>query len=425
SSIFYSDLTDQTSKLLSNSDGIDEISLKTSEAATAMGYNDLSHQATTLPNTALILNDEFKLSEEEEESIRKMLSEDAKFDPYEATLEIIKELLLQETEMNGFYESVTISEKIISEFIQASKLAESGRLLQFLKTLENRIRKDKPLWAERLKDAWVTAGSRDRLKILAEALNNYSQISSTELRKYLSNFGWEALNGITDLIEQVEHQHHKDCLSEHLTEKGRDHINIIGKGIFDKRLEVVHNSIKVLATIGNDKALNYLQKVASHNDDSVRRNLVLALRYCPNKNALAILKKAAGDSIPEIRKDAVEAIINRRGRPAFEAITEIINNDNFSALEQNDQQALLNAFSILGGDKAVGFLVSLILNYNYFRNPVQSFFRKAAFNALSLNRSEKCELTLIKLTRSWRPEIKRLAQNAIHKRRENIYGDRQ
>jgi HEAT repeat protein len=128
------------------------------------------------------------------------------------------------------------------------------------------------------------------------------------------------------------------------------------------------------------------------------------------------------DSDREVRNEAIDVLIGRSGPAAFETITSLINDERFILLEQEDQQKLLRAFSILGGDAAVGYLAQLILRFNPFRNATLSFYRRAAFEALSYNRSEKGERLLVKLASSWRPYIRRQASAALHRHREIIYG---
>jgi len=392
------------------------------EAAKAMGFDDLATSGKALPDTRLILNKEFKLSDEEEISIIQLVRDDAEFDSYESTVEILKEMLYQETEMDGFYETVTICEKMMTELLSDGRLVEAGRLLRFLTQLEGKIRSDKPLWAERLRDAHVTAGSRDRLKALSSALNNRPDIGAVELKQYLDNFGWEALSGITDLLGDFDHRLHREALCDYLTTRGRDHPDIVAKGIYDKRWYVVRNSASILARIGDDRSLGHLRQAVKHEERRVRLEVVTALKDCDNDKALEILAEGVMDSDREIQQEAINAILARRGRPAFETIAAIINDERFGSLEPGEQKALLRAFSILGGDAAVGYLSRLIEQYNPLRDSTLTFYRQAAFDALSHNRSEKAEKLLVKLASSWRLDIRRQAAAALRRRREIVFG---
>jgi len=178
--------------ILSTGDADIDAGLQVSEAVEAMGFGDLTGTApSTLPDTQLIVNDELKLSEEEQKQVDKLVRRDAEFVEYESLCELMKEILHQEAEMTDFYESVTIGERVLVEFVKQGKLIYAAELLRYFVKLEEQLRSDRPLWAERLKDARVTTGSRERLAILCEALNENAETGSLELRSYLDNFDWD------------------------------------------------------------------------------------------------------------------------------------------------------------------------------------------------------------------------------------------
>ncbi len=405
-----------------DSDEVNENSLNAVEAAQAMGFGDIVPQTESLPDTTIILNKEFELSKEAEEKIVEISADDVAFDIYESTLELLKEMLHQETETVSFNETVTICEKILNEFIQAGKFLEASQLFKYLQAFGKKIKKKKPMWSERINDAIVTIGSRERLKVLTDTLNENPEIGSGMIKIYLSNFDWQALSGLTDLLGDLKHETHQEALCNFLALMGKDNLHIISKGLQDKRIHVVKNSVTVMAHINNSKAFSYLHKLTNHHNSEVRITLARALKDNPNETAIDILKNLAIDEDAAIRREAVQSISQMNGQKAFEAITDIINNDKFENLEQPDQQSLLNAFSLIGGDKAVTYLSQLISNYNITGNSTLKFFRSAAFEALTINKSEKAEKVLIKLSNSWRPDIKNLAQHALHQRRSNIYG---
>ncbi len=398
-------------------EGLDAVEMRTSQAAEAMGLTDLAPSASApAPDTALILNDEFKLSEEENIEVSRISEEDLLFDPYLSTIGLLKEMMFQEVEMNGFYETVTISEKMLNEMVSHGRLAEAGYLINFYITLDDRIRKEKPLWAERLRDAYVSAGSRDRLRYLSRALNEHEDVAAEMMQKYLDNFGWQALAGITELLGDLEHRSHREGLVAYLIRRGSENVEIVSRGIHDKRWYVVRNTVTILAQIGSDRALSLLQKALDHHEPRVRREIVIALADCPNDNALPVLRQLALDNDAEVRSLAVQTIVQRRGQPAFTAIAEVINDESFESMQLDDQRQLLNAFSILGGENALSYLNEVATKINPLGGELFTNLRNAAFEALSYNRSDKAEDLLNKLRRNWRPEIRKLAKDAAMKR---------
>ena len=425
--LVYSELADSGSvSIFSDDDRLDEPSLNIGEAVSAMGFEDIQPTAQQpsrpMTDTTIILNDEFKLSEEEEVRIRELLDEDAQFDMWESTAELVKEMLHQETTLAGFNETAGIAEKVLNGFVAKSRLVEAGLLLDYTIALADQIEREKPVWAQRLKDIRIGAGSRDQLKALTETLNENSELGADELRRYLNNFGWEALGGITDMLGELEHKQHREAICGYLTVHGRKNIHVVAKGIDDKRWYVVRNSVLILAHIGDDEALQHLRKVVRHEDKRVRMELVTALKDMQSDGALEILKTTAGDEDYEIRRESIKSIVARRGQPAFDAITDLINDDGFGSLDREEQQALLNAYSVLGGEYAMEFLVRLVKQPNLLRNHSVSFLREAAFIALAHNRSEKAEKFLVSLSNGWRPNLKQMASETLRKRREILYG---
>lgn len=395
------------------------------EVARALGLDASSGDAPSLPNTTVQMNERFSMSEEETTIVQEMLIKDADFDPYESTFELAKDMLLLESELSGFGETVTICEKITYELVANGKLIEAGCLLAHMKVLEGQVKQEKPAWSERLREASIMAGSRERLAVLAQSMNAHPEVGVTEIKRYLDNFGWESLSGITDLMGEFEHHMHREALKDYLTARGQDNIDIVAKGVFDKRWQVVRNSVTILARIGDARALKYLERVTQHEEPQVRLELVTALKTCPAAESLGLLKELIADPDRAIRGLAVEAIVARHGEAAFEIIGEVIDDKSFASLDRTEQQSLLNAYSSLGGEQAVGYLSQLILRFDLFGDTRQSISRTAAFEALSHNQSERAERLLVKLSSSWRPSIRKQAAYTLQRRRENIYGNDQ
>ncbi len=408
--------------VLDTGDSAADQEMKILEAAKAMGLSDLSGKAERLPDTTLILNDEFKLSGEEEQEIARLTATDAEFDFHESATELIKEMLHQEDDFSDFNETVTISEKVLTELVQAGKLTYSTEVLRYYQQLEVQLQQGRPFWSERLKEARITAGSRDRLKVLTQALNENPELGNLELRGFLDLLGWEALLGITQMLGQLQHDLHRETINDYLALRGRDNMQIVSSGIYDKRPEVVASSIAILSRIGDDSALRLLKSLVSHKEAHVRNVLVRALQDCPNDASLDLLIELARDEGDSIRNQAVKSIVARRGPAAFDAIGEVIGHEHFGRLDPGDRLSILKAYSVLGSDMAVEYLVGLASRYNLFRDPTLTFYRQAAFEALSLNQGQKCEKALVRMSSSWRRDLRTQSTRALQKRRELIYG---
>ena len=413
---------DPNAGVLSTGNEVLDSSLRVSAATEAMGLKDAMAPSRVL-DTKLILSDAHKLSEEEVLQVNELVHQDTDFAEFESTCELVKEMLHQESEMSDFYESVTIGERVLTEFVKAGKLTYGAELLRHFAQLQEQLHKDRPLWAERLKEARTTAGSRERLAIFCHALNENHEIGHLEVRRYLENFNWEALMAITESIGELHHAHHREAVKDYLVLQGRERIPIIAKGLTDRRSDVVATSINILATIGTPDALQPLSRVVRHNDPEVRRLLVKTLGDCPGDQCLGMLRELAHDDDVEIRRAAVRLIQRYRGRPGFDALSEILIGEKFDQLDSNDKRDVLIAYSRLGGDEAVDYLVELAEKVNLFGDRDAAFYREAAFEALAHNRGEKAERALVRFAGSWRADLKTHARAALQRRREIVYGD--
>ena len=353
--------------VLSTGDDERDKALEVGAAVEAMGLSDAT-VAPRMLDMKLILSDEHKLSDEEIQQVAELVREDADFAEFESTCELVKEMLHQEAEMSDFFETVTIGERILTEFVKAGRLTYAAELLRYFAELQEQLRKERPLWAERLKDARTTAGSRDRLAIFCKVLNENHEIGNLEVRRYLENFDWEALMAITESIGELQHPHHREAVKDYLVLRGRERIPIVARGLSDHRADVVSASINILATIGSPDAIQHLTKVMRHRDPEVRRHLVKTLAECPSDHSLDMLRVLADDDDLDVQQAAVRLIQHHRGRPGFDALSEILAGEKFDRLEQHDKRAVLIAYSKLGGDEAVDYLVELAQKVNLFHD---------------------------------------------------------
>ncbi|MCP4704339.1 MAG: HEAT repeat domain-containing protein [candidate division Zixibacteria bacterium] len=382
-----------------------------------------SQKPTQLPDTVQILNEAFTLSETDMGIIEDMLKDDIAFDPFESTCRLIKELLWSQSEYGEFAEVVTVIEKTQSEFVRFGNLRAAATLFINMSDVEKELTKNRIRWKNRIHDAFIFAGGREALSDLAKTLNNNSELESDELVAYLNIFGWEALSSIVDLLGDLEFRNHREALCEYLVRMGKEHVDIVSRGVFDRRWFVVRNSVAVLARIGGEKAFNYLEKALGHEDPRVRLQIARGLKENHDQKSIGILKQLIWDSDEIVSQLAIQSVFNMPKEDKFKIITELINDDRFATLSEANQELFITTFSELGGEYAVSYLTTLISGWGFLQTQAQEFYQRIAFRALARNRSEKAEKALLKLSRTWRAGIRQKAKDALQERREMIYGD--
>jgi len=396
--------------------------LKIKEAAEAMGYEDIKRPESPTSSAALIIGSEKLLSDEEKIKIKNILRNDKQFNVHDSNCYLVKEVIFQEVELEPFKESITISEKLIAEFIKVGRLDLASELLSFLKDYEGKLYKEKPFWTERIKETRLTIGSRDKFNDLGLALNDHADVKHDHFFQYLSNFGWESFAAIVDLLGVLEHRHHREVLCNYLIKNGEGKADIISRGIYDKRWYVVRNSVMILAHIGDEKSLRYLFESLDHKEKRVRLEIVNSLENVDNLLATELLCKSTLDEDTEISLTALNNLIKRASIESFALFSLIIQNPDFFKNYNIDHKAHLRAYSVIGGESAVQFLVKLIKPFIIFNKKAKHYAREAAFYALTFNKTEKAERELKKLSVNWRTNIKNQAVEALEAREKILFG---
>ncbi|MDF1546124.1 MAG: HEAT repeat domain-containing protein, partial [bacterium] len=234
--------------------------------------------------------------------------------------------------------------------------------------------------------------------------------------------GWEALSGITELLGTIRNEKHHSTVCDYLASFGQQNLHIVSRGMSDKNPTVVASSIQILGRLDDDRVYPYLDKAITHESPSVRSQLIETLAANGSEQSTEMISRLARDRNPDIRREAIRALSKISGEFCFNIIAELINDDTFSKADQDEQQLLLNSLSQRGGEHAVSYLRTLILKYNFIQSRTFAFLRMAAFEALSLNSSDKAEKTLVRMAGNWRPGIRRMARDAMNRRRAIIYG---
>lgn len=396
---------------------IDEVAEK------RIGYNPTPPKTkATIVDTALILNEAFSMGEADQERVEGILRHDSEFEIYSVSIELLREILNQESEFSDFSETVTTLERLQTEFLKSGNIDQAEKLLCLMKEFQAQTAKGRPQWSERITNALAMAGSRQNLDYLKLALNNDQKISREKIDSYLSIFGWEALSAITDLLGELEHRHHREALCTHLSRTGHEHIDIIARGIYDRRWFVVRSTAAILSVIGSDKAFSYLEKAIGHEDPRVRLQIVKGLVSNRTGRGRDLLMRMVWDKDEVVSQMAIDALPEFESDDLLVIITDVINNDKFQSLSFSNQEKFIILFSQLGGEQAVSHLISMISKWGISKSQAQDFYQQVAFKALGNNRSEKAEKALLNYNHSWSKKIRAMASEALAARRQIIYG---
>ncbi len=413
-------LIDLPADMLAGEDEIDTSEVRA--AFKAMGLDQMpSTVSRPAPNMKLVLNTEWQVSGEDEERIRTILSSDATFDQYESTVELVKEMLLQESQMQDFYEVVDIADKVIGELISAGQFSNAANLLRYLYDLEARIRPQRPLWSEKLKETCNKQAGLDRLRAVADAANKNQEIPSAELRRYLDLACSQKFMFLIELVGRLHHQQHAQSVSDLLVLRGRENIHIVAKGLRSENAESVCESISILGRIGDASMFGQLEPIKQHPQAKVRREIIRWVATTKDVRALPVLAEYIFDTDLTICQAALSALLER-SESIIGTLELLFADPRIESLPPSVHQELLNAYAQRGGELAVQYLQGLAQQGGLLTDARTERQREAAFDALAYSDTDEAERLLLKFMKSWRPRLRELATRTIHRRREVLYG---
>ena len=388
-----------------------------------MGWDEDENELKDISkNIARVFDQHYQLQDNDDAIAAAMIKEDAGQDFYKQAAALVREMALQENDYGEFVDMVTVCEKFHSEVFEKGRIDCAVETADFVFKFDKNLPPERSRWKERLHTARAAMGAKDSFVLFGKALNADPDFPPDMIEEYLGLFGWEALASVVDLLGELEHKDHRLAVCNYLGKADPKHVDILAKGIFDRRWFVVRNTSMVLGRIGGQRANSFLEKAAHHEDPRVRREVAIGLAEASSAGNIYLLKEFIWDDDPEVSRLAIESFLKLDPSLGAEPLITVINDARFAGLDDTVQEKVVVAFSSAGGEKAVGYLVKLINPRKLIPSYSEEFYRGVAFKALTSNPSPEAEKALLKLARSLRKKIRRMAGQALTERREKLMG---
>lgn len=361
---------------------------------------------------ARVFDQHYRLQDTDHAVAAAILEVDTHKDMYKQAVGLLREMIMQESDYGEFIETITVCEKFHSEVFDKGRIDCAIAVAEMIFGLDAKLPPDRYRWKERLSIASAALGAKDAFVRFGRALNAAPEFPAKEIEKYLGLFGWEALASIADLLGELQHRNHRLAVCDYLSRANPQHVDILAKGVFDRRWFVVRNTSMILARIGGQRAMGFLEKAARHEDPRVRKEVAIGMIEASSHGSVYLVKEFIWDNDPGISKMAVDSILKINQALGIELLISVINDDRFAGLDENIQENIIIAFSRAGGKQAVEYLVKLVNPWKLMTTTSDEFYRRVAFKALASNPSVEAEKGLLKLGRCLRKKIRRMANQA-------------
>lgn len=330
------------------------------------------------------LRDVDLVPEKELKELKTLLDFDRQYEPLKDFFFILKEVILGEKEFPDFLETVAILEKLLDSLTVQGDFYLASEVLLLLKEIE-KIETDSGQTnrSERIKESVNRAGDKERVRVLNQVLNQDPKLDLFSVRRYLSLLNWNIVPHLVEMLGELESFPARKMICSVLENVGEKNIDLLGKGVYDRRWYVVRNIVGILGRIGSSHAIPYLKRTVNHQDIRVRKETLDALSQIEGKEVTEVLLKAIEDTEERLRIQVIQLLAFRADPKALEHISIFLQRKDFKERSYAEKEALLQTWAKIGGDEAIPLLRKLVLKRAFFKKEKQKEISLLALKAVA------------------------------------------
>jgi len=363
-----------------------------------------------------------EFSPEEIDSIHQLLEMDNRPRSLDEFLDILTEILIAEKDFSEFSQMMDTVEKILDTLITVADFQSATKIVWRLKRFKEMMQKSsqqtdslKKKMVDRTRQVVDGAGEEENIRKISQVLNEKEITDFSSVKEYLFSLNWNSIPPIIHLLRDLKHFPARSMVCEVLTEKGKDHLELLEEGIFDQHWYVVRNVVSVLGAIGSEKGVKFLKQIIRHPDLRVRREVVNSLFKIPGLKAGALLFSFLEDKDMRIRILASRGLAQRKEKEALPALMNILKDEQFKDKTPEEKKNVLESFATVAEEEAIPFLVKMVNKRSWLKRDKHNETRIFAIGALSLIDAPEAKEALHQLSKKRNKAIRQACQHALNR----------
>jgi HEAT repeat protein len=240
-------------------------------------------------------------------------------------------------------------------------------------------------------------------------------VDLSKVKKYLLSLNSNSIPPILHMLRELKNFSSRKMVCEVLEKVGKDHIGMVGQGVYDSLWYVVRNVAVVLGKIGKEEGVKFLRKIMNHSDMRVKKEVITSLIKISGREAQGFLVSALEDKDNEIRLLACRGLAQRKEKGALPVLMKIIQSDQFIDLPGEEKRCVLESLAMIGEDEVVPFLKKLVDKRRWLRRDKHNETRIFAIRALGFIKTQLAYQTLQELSKKRNKVIRQACQSALRK----------
>jgi HEAT repeat protein len=298
-------------------------------------------------------------------------------------MDILLEIMALEKEEEPFKDAVNVLQKMLDALLAMGEFQKGCDLLTRVYIILNTCQLAD--WQVKIIQQFVeVAGAPVQIERIGKVLEKEKGVKLEEVSKYLTLLRPNSIRALINLLGELSNSKARRVLCDVICEIGKNAIQIISSFINDPRWYLVRNIIYILARVGKEQALPYIQKGLNHGEARVRREAVQALGIIGGNKAFGLLVRALDDTDVRIRSMAALNLAKVGKKASLSHLLEVVQSKDFPKREKAEIKAFFDAIGMSGCDEAVQPLQKLLEQRSWFNRKKKMEIRKGAANALAL-----------------------------------------
>jgi len=363
-----------------------------------------------------------EFSPEEIVNIQQLLEVENRHRSFDEFLDMLTEILIAEKDFSEFGRIMETVERILGTLISMADFHSAAKIVWRLRKFEKMMQQSseqtdslKKKKAERTKAVVDGAGEEENVKRISQIMNEKETAELSSVKEYLFSLNWNSISPIIHMLGDLRSFLARRMVCEVLTEKAKDHLELLEGGISDRRWYVVRNVVSVLGSIGSKKGARFLKQVVHHPDLRVRREVITSLFKIPGTEAGTILASSLEDEDKRIRILASRGLAQRKEKETLPALMNILKDDRFRDRSPEEKKHMLESFASIAAVEAIPFLVKTVNKRSWLKRDKHNETRIFAIGALSTLDTPEAEEAIIQLSKKRNKAIRQACQHALHR----------
>jgi len=331
-------------------------------------------------------------------------------------MNIIFDILLQETDYEGFSGIVSSLEGAIEFFIREGDFRDASTLLEKLREISKKSKTLDDKFKARIRMAVVNAGKETNIKEIGAVLDRDNAVFDEDAAMtYLKSLDKISIAPLCYLLSELKNIKARRIVTEALVILGKADVRVLSRHLEDPRWYFVRNIIHILGRIGDRSSVEPLGKVLNHQDIRVRREAVRALGTIGGHQARDLLIRVLEDSDSSIRTTSARTLSAMKDPSAVEALLTAVNKKVFFNRAPAEKKEFFHILGDNGGKQVEEVLIRILRKRSLFRKSRNDEMRSLAALALGIMKSKEAVPYLEKASESKNRLLKDACDEALRK----------